>query len=290
MLRAAVSGGYAVGYLESWDLASLEAVLDAAEAERSPIIVGFGGMMVEVTWLEARGICMLGAAARAAAEAASVPAAVMFNEAATVSQANLALTSGFNCVLLSTDALSDDEALQATADLTRRAHAMGIAVEAELGHLPDATDPSSCGEMTDPAEAACFVEATGVDCLAVSVGNVHVKSRGWAPIDGARLDALRRAVTVPFAIHGGSSFPPDAVPHAIASGVAKFNVGTVLKTIYWEALSRSVASLGPGPSVSVHDLLGSRKQADHTASARAALTEKARGLMRLYGSAGKAVP
>jgi len=288
MLRAATARGYAVGYLESWDLASLEAVLDAAEAERSPVIVGFGGMMTDAAWLEARGIPMLGAAARAAAERASVPVAVMFNEAATVAQADLALVSGFNCVLLTTDDLPNDEAQRVTADLTRRAHALGVAVEAELGRLPDATVLGSCGEMTDPEEAARFVQTTGVDCLAVSVGNVHIKTDGWAQIDIGRLGELRAATDVPFALHGGTSLPPHAVPHAVGHGVAKVNVGTVLKKVYWEALSQSVASTGPAPFASVHDLLGSRNQADYTAPARAALTEKARELMRLYGSAGQA--
>ncbi len=287
LLGDAVRGGYAVGYFESWDLASLEAVLDAAEAEQSPVIAGFGGMMVDGGWLEARGVHVLGALALAAADVARVPAAVMFNEAQTLAQAHAALDAGFNCLLLSTDALSPTEALQVTADLTARAHTCGVAVEAELGHLPDAAAGEEDGEMTDPAEARAFVAATGVDCLAVSIGNVHIKSDGWATIDPGRLEALHEAVGLPFALHGGTSFPPAAMPHAIANGVAKMNVGTVLKRTYFDAHRGTFAAL---PSaLDVHEALGSRKPGDVTAAARRALTEKVRELMRLYGSSGKAV-
>lgn len=287
LLAAARAGGYGVGYFESWDLASLEAVIDAAEAERSPVIIGFGGMMVDAAWLEARGVAMLGPAARAAAAAASIPAAVMFNEAQTLAQAHIALDAGYNCILLSTDSLSEPEALRVTAALTARAHAAGVAVEAELGHLPDAAaGAEDGGEMTDPDAAADFVAETGVDCLAVSIGNVHIKTDGWAAIDRGRLEALHAAVGVPFAVHGGTSFPPDQVPHAVGHGVAKFNVGTILKRVYLDALRDSVAALDP--RVDVHEALGSRKPGDHTAAARRALTAKVRELMRIYGSSGRA--
>jgi fructose/tagatose bisphosphate aldolase len=287
LLDRARRGGYAVGYFESWDLASLEAVIDAAEAERSSVIVGFGGMMVDGAWLEARGVRMLGGAARAAAELASVPTAVMFNEAQTVAQAEAALTAGYNCLLLSTDSLPAAEALRVTADLTARAHAAGLAVEAELGHLPDWTSGRETGgELTDPVEAAAFVAATNIDCLAVSIGNVHVKADGWAAIDSQRLESLYDAVGIPFAIHGGTSFPPSAIPHAVEHGVAKMNVGTILKRVYLDALRASVGSLPP--DLDVHEALGSRKPRDITSAARAALTAKVRELMRAYGSSGKA--
>ncbi|MBM3495352.1 MAG: hypothetical protein FJX72_13680, partial [Armatimonadetes bacterium] len=86
LLARARDGAYAVGYFESWDLPSLEAVLDAAELEQSPVIVGFGGMMVDAGWLVSRGVAMLGRAARVAVEEAYIPAALMFNEAQGVAQ------------------------------------------------------------------------------------------------------------------------------------------------------------------------------------------------------------
>lgn len=287
LLARARDGAYAVGYFESWDLPSLEAVLDAAELEQSPVIVGFGGMMVDAGWLVSRGVAMLGRAARVAVEEAYIPAALMFNEAQGVAQISAALQSGFNCVLLATEGSTADEAMPVTSAVVAAARSVGASVEAELGHLPDATDASVHGDMTDPDEAARFVATTGVDCLAVSIGNVHIKTDGWATVDPRRLEALRAATDVPFALHGGTSLPPDAIPHAIANGVAKINVGTILKKVYWEALSQSVASMPP-KCAPIHDLLGSRKPTDYTAAARAALTAKVRELMRLYGSSGRA--
>jgi fructose/tagatose bisphosphate aldolase len=289
MLRQALEGGYAVGYFEAWDLASLETVLDAAETERSPVVAGFGGMMVDADWLERRGVAMLGGAARAAAERCAVPVAVMFNEAQTEAQALAALETGYNCVLLATDGLAPEQAAEVTARLVKRAHAAGVGVEAELGQLPDAiAGEDHGGSLTDPVEAAAFVEATGIDCLAVSIGNVHVKSDGWATIDAARLEALSRAVNVPLAVHGGTSFPPEAVPHAVRHHAVKFNVGTALKKVYWEALWGHVRGLDGYPGgARLHELLGSRKAGDYTAAAREALTAKVRELMRLYGSSGR---
>ena len=132
-------------------------MLNAAQMERSPVVVGFGGMMVDAQWLETRGIAMLGRAALTAVERAGVPEALMFNEAQSMAQIEQALDAGSNCVLLSTEGPSADEELEATARLARKAHGIGAAVEAELGHLPDAMDPSVHGEMTDPDEAARFV-------------------------------------------------------------------------------------------------------------------------------------
>ena len=286
LLRGAMDGGYGVGYFEAWDLPSLEVVLDAAEAEQAPVVLGFGGMMVDGGWLEQRGIAMLGAAGRALAERSGVPVSLIFNEAQTLHQAFAALDAGFNAVLLSTEGLEPRAALAATRQLVERAHVAGAAVEAEVGSLPDAAAPDHPGELTDPEAARAFVEQTGIDCLAVSIGNVHVKTDGWAAIDAARLEAIHRAVPLPLAIHGGTSFPPHAVPHAIHHGVAKFNVGTVLKTTFCDALVASAAALPE--SADVHSLMGSHKASDLLVPACQALRERVRLLIRLYGGSGRA--
>ncbi|MCC6729624.1 MAG: class II fructose-bisphosphate aldolase [Chthonomonadales bacterium] len=287
LLAEALAAGYAVGYFEAWNDRSLEAVLDAAEAEHAPVVLGFGGMMVDGRWLEERGIAMLGALGRALAERARVPTSLLFNEARTLEQALTAVDAGFNCVLLTTDTMPADAALAATHTLVERAHAAGAAVEAELGRLPDAAADGreTGGEATDPGAAAAFVERTRVDCLAVSIGNVHVKTNGWATIDSARLEAIHREVRVPLAVHGGTSFPPRAVPHAVLHGVAKVNVGTALKADYLAALRETASGLPPTPDV--HALMGSHRAGDLCAAAQAALTARARALIRLYGGSGR---
>lgn len=287
LLRCAVEGGYGIGYFEAWDLRSLEAVLDAAEAERAPVVLGFGAMMVDGAWLERRGIAMLGAAGRTLAERARSPVSLIFNEAETVDQAFAALDAGFNAVLLRTDNLEPRAALKATRRLVERAHAAGASVEAEVGRLPDDARPAHASETTDPDAARAFVEETGIDCLAVSIGNVHLKTDGWASIDAALLEAIHRAVPLPLAVHGGSSFPPDAVPHAVRHGVAKFNVGTVLKAAFRDALLREASAMPP--DADVHVTIGSHTAGDLLAPASDALRERVRALIRLYGSSGRAL-
>ena len=140
--------------------------------------------------------------------------------------------------------------------------------------------------MTDPGEAAAFVEATDVDALAVSVGNVHTLEAATAKVDLGRLGRIHDAVRVPLVIHGGTSFPAEAVPAAIQCGVAKFNVGTVLKRTVLDGLSARVRNLPVGDSP--HDLLGSHRPSDLLEATKPLLIAKVRALMRLYRSSGRA--
>src|SRR5262249_50398708 len=147
-------------------------------------------------------------------------------------------------------------ALQQVGELVQRAHAQHVAVEAELGHLPDAVAggiDDSQASLTDPEQAASFVAQTGVDCLAVSIGNVHLLPEHWAPVALAHLEAIHLRVPVPLVVHGGTSFPPAAVPRAIAAGVTKFNVGTSLKQAFFEGMRAAVSGQPERPNV--HEIM-----------------------------------
>src|SRR5258706_9178390 len=189
ILDHALTHHYAVGYFEAWDLYSLEAVIEAAEALRSPAILGFGAAVTNPAWLDAGGVEELASVARVLAERATVPTAVLFNEAQTHAQALRGVAAGCNCVMLDTSRLNLDDNIAATRRLVDAAHAVGVEVEAELGHLPTAGDPNDqASDETDPEEAAAFVRATGIDVLAVSIGNVHLLSEGQAALDLERLE------------------------------------------------------------------------------------------------------
>jgi fructose/tagatose bisphosphate aldolase len=221
---------YALGYFESWDVASLEGVIDAAEQSRAPVVVGFNGEFlaraerqppVRLEWY--------GALARAAAESARVPCAAMFNECAADAAVARATQAGFNVVML-----ADEQA--AYADLARRvagvvslAHPRGVAVEAELGVLPFHRAEDGAGSLTDPDRAAEFVAWTGVDLLAVSAGNVHIMLDGQCDLNLSHLARLREKVDVPLVLHGGSGISDRSLTEAIGIGVAKVNFGTYLK-------------------------------------------------------------
>lgn len=289
LLEGARAGGYAVGYFEAWDSYSLEAVIAAAEAERAPVILGFGCAMVDAGWLDAGGIEVLAGIGRPRAERAGVPAALLLNEAHTPAQARRGIDAGFNAVMMDTSAWEWDRAVAQVAELVGWARPTGVTVEAELGRLPDAVEggvDDSAAAPTDPEQAARFVELTGVDCLAVSVGNVHLLTDGYAPVDLARLEAIHRRLPVPLVMHGGTGFPPAAVPRAIRAGIAKFNVGTILKRSFLEATRAAVAAWPA--RVEAHRVLGSHKQTDLLHPGKASLGHQVRERMRLYGSSGQA--
>ncbi len=286
LLAAAREGGYAVGYFEAWDSYSLEAVVEAAEAERSPVVLGFGCAMVDGAWLDAGGIELLAGMATHAAGTTTVPVSVLFNETHTLAQAKRGVEAGFNAAMVDTCDLTEGEACQVVAELAHWAHRRGAAVEGELGHLPNFTGnevDSSGSHLTGPDEAAKFVHATGVDCLAVSVGNVHLLEGREAPLQLDRIGAVGQAAGVPLVLHGGTGLPADAIPAVIAGGVAKINVGTGLKRAFLEAM-RVALALDASP----HDLLGSHKPVDAAVVGKAKMGAEVRRLMRLYGSAGQA--
>lgn len=289
LLDHARANGYALGYFESWDSYSFEAVLAAAEAEQAPVIVGFGATMLADPWLDHRGIPFLGAMARALVADCSIPVALLLNETHTLEQAQRGIDCGFTAVMIDSHRWPVPQAQQAVANLVRAAHPAGVAVEAEFGSLPDYIGESivdAHAYMTDPVQARDFVQATGVDCLAVAVGNVHLLTSGTATIDLPRLQAISDAVDIPLAIHGGTGFPPQDVAAAIAAGVAKFNVGTRLKKVFLEAVLANAATWTGRESV--HDLVGSHKESDFLEAGKSAVIHVVRELIRLYGGQGRA--
>jgi len=286
LLRAAGDGGYAVGYFEAWDTYSLEAVAEAAEAERSPAVLGFGGMMMDQLWLDRFGIEPLGAYGRALADRLSVPAALILNEVWEPEHARRGAVAGFNVVMLNTCELPFERQVELTRSLVQFAHSRGVEVQAELGRLPSFGSDDT-GELTDPAQAREFVAATGADFLAVSVGNVHLQTDGTSGIDFGRLRSIRREVSIPLVVHGGSGLSEDTVAALIGEGITLFHVGTVMKKRFWEAAQMTLSERADRRDYQA--LVGSRRPEDFLLPGKDAVAESVRCLMRRHGSSGKAV-
>jgi ketose-bisphosphate aldolase len=287
MMRRAIEGGYAVGYFESWNFESLQGVVDAAEESESPIILGFNGdFLSRATRLSSERLSWYAALGRAAAESASVPCGLIFNECPRDEWVRDAIELGFNLVMPADPAAQPEEYIRRVRELTRLAHARGVAVEAELGELPHGVvdGPPHGGHSTDPAAAAEFVAATGVDLLAVSVGNVHIMTRGQAGLDLDRLAAIRRRVGIPLVLHGGTGIDADALREAIALGVAKVNYGTYLKRRYLDAIRAAIAVESPDP----HRLLGIGGPEDVLVAGRRAVRDAVLERIRLLGCCGRA--
>jgi ketose-bisphosphate aldolase len=282
LLAHARRHGYAVGYFESWDLASLEGVIDAAEQRRAPVIVGFNGeFLARAERIPPARLEWYGALGRAAAESACVPCAVMFNECPADEWVERAIRLGFNLVMLADASASYADLTRRVADLVAVAHPRGVAVEAEMGVLPHA---GAEGSLTDPDQAAEFVRATGVDALAVSVGNVHVLLDGRRDLDSARLAEIRDKVDVPLVLHGGSGIADRALAQAIALGVAKVNYGTYLKQRCLAVLRQALASGGTDP----HRTLGAGGDADLVVVTRRAVRDAVLERIDLLGCCGRA--
>jgi ketose-bisphosphate aldolase len=239
MLGRAMEGRYALGYFESWNLESLQGVVDAAEEASSPVILGFNGSFLSGPRRANERLAVYGALGRAAAISARVPCGLIFNECPRDDWVVAAMDHGFNLVMLADPAADRAQLIDRVTTLARLAHSRGIAVEAEVGELPlgaGASDHPAGGALTDPAEAAEFVEATGVDLLAVSVGNVHILTAGEEELDLGLLEEIHRRVPVPLVLHGGTGIGEKALREAISVGVAKVNFGTYLKQRYASAI------------------------------------------------------
>ena len=246
-------------------------------------------MMVDEIWLDGGGIETLGSLGREFAERTRMPVAFLLNEALSYQECLAGIQAGFNVVMLDTSTWQIGPAMEQVSELVRVAHSQDVAVEAELGHLPDATEQGidvSLASLTDPEDAASFVNSTGIDCLAVSIGNVHLLTDGLAHIDLTRLAAIHERVSLPLVIHGGTGFPPEAVYIAILCGVAKFNVGTILKKTFFAGIRESVLSIDG--STNIHHVLGSHSERDYLIGGKKSMQAKVQKFLQLYGSSGHA--
>jgi ketose-bisphosphate aldolase len=288
MMQCAVKGGYAVGYFESWNLESLQGVVDAAEQTRSPIILGFNGSFLSGPRPAPERIALYAALGRAAAESSSVPCGLIFNECPRDDWVVAAIDAGFNLVMLADPEAPHADYVSRVAAITRQAHDKGIAVEGELGELPygaaGGDAPPRGGTTTDSAAAAEFVSATGVDLLAVSVGNVHIQTRGRRDLDLGLLAEVRRRVPVPLVLHGGTGISAESLSAAIALGVAKVNFGTYLKQRYLKAVRAAVGHDATDP----HRLLGMGGPEDVLVAGRLAVRDAVLERIDLLGCRGKA--
>jgi fructose/tagatose bisphosphate aldolase len=212
----------------------------------------------------------------------------MFNECPAGDWVERATGLGFNLVMF-TDEKADHATLtDRVAELVRLAHGRGVAVEAELGVLPFgvAGHDGIAAAMTDPDQAAAFVQETGVDVLAVSTGNVHILVDGQQNLDLAQLAAIRKKVDVPLALHGGSGITARSLTDGIAIGVAKVNYGTYLKQRCLTTIRRALAEANGNPNP--HEILGGGGRADLLMNVRQAVRDAVLERIGLLGCCGKA--
>ena len=236
VLQPALKDGYAVAGLVTLGWEEMRAYVAAAEAENAPVILQAGPGCREHTPLP-----VLAAMFRNLAEGASVPVVAHLDHGYSFEECRIALDCGFTSVMYDGSKLPLAQNIDETARIVEMAHAAGMSCEGEIGFVGYDGGAESAG--TDPQEAARFARQTGVDAMAVSVGNVHLQTQSGDGLDEERIRAIEALTNVPLVIHGGSGVPLEQrTRFARTSSICKFNIGTELRMTFGAALREAVVS------------------------------------------------
>lgn len=266
LIDSALAAGTGIGSFNVLHLETAEAIVSGAEAAGLPVI-----LQISQNCAAYHGALQpIAAAAAAVARAAGVPVALHLDHAENEQLVYEAFDLGFGSVMYDGAHLPFAENVAATQRVVRQAHAAGIFVEAELGKVGGKDGAHAPGVRTDPHEAAAFLDATGVDALAVAVGSSHAMTVRGASLDLELIERLKSAVAVPLVLHGSSGVPDGVLVQAINAGMTKINVSTHLNGFFTRAI-RDVLSAHP-------DLVDSRT---YMAVGRDALAGEAARLLAL---------
>ncbi|AWR85471.1 class II fructose-1,6-bisphosphate aldolase [Meiothermus taiwanensis] len=243
--------GYAVPSFNTNNLEITQAILETAEALRAPVFIQVSDGARKYAGLE-----NLSNLVRDMASRVSVPVVLHLDHGADYKMVLQALRAGFTSVMIDASHHPFEENVCETKKCVEAAHAVGVSVEAELGRLQGIEDnivvDAKDAFLTDPEEAARFVEATGIDYLAIAIGTSHgaYKGKGRPYIDHARLEQIAAKVSIPLVLHGSSGVPQwlkdkmaatgadlgdptgihdEDIRKAIPNGIAKINIDTDLR-------------------------------------------------------------
>jgi len=241
LVQKAREGCYAVPCVNTsgGDYDLVRAVVEVAEEERSPIILAAYAGNTEYQGIEYAGRVM-----RHWAEQASVPVAVHLDHGKESDHVWQALDAGFTSVMFDGSKLPIEENLKITREVVARAKPMDVSVEAEVGELlrlgPDGSQPEP-KNLADPGEVERMSKESGIDMLAVGIGNAHGFYKGKPNIRLDLLEKLQAVSAVPLVMHGTTGIPEDVLRRAIEIGMAKVNLGTLIRTHHVENLAAVIA-------------------------------------------------
>ena len=220
-------------------LESAEAIVAGAEQAGRPVILQISENAVK---FHHGRLAPIAAATTAVASAAGVPVSVHLDHVEDEVLLHAGAENGVSSAMFDASKLDYDANVAATKAAADWAHSRGIFLEAELGEVGGKDGAHAPGVRTDPAEAAAFVSATGVDALAVAVGSSHAMSERTASLDFDLIERLRAAVPVPLVLHGSSGVADDDLRSAVAAGITKINVGTLLNVHFTKAVRAHLAA------------------------------------------------
>ena len=281
MLADARKNHYAIPAFDVSNYDMMKAVLEACEEERSPAL-----LMALGVDLDGRDMNLLASMVRSASEYYNIPVCLHLDHATDFFMIQRAVEAGFSSVMYDGSVLNFEKNAENTAKVTKFAHAHGISVEAELGHVGNGsvgsisetgTDTDPGESLTVPEEVVRFVELTDVDALAVAIGTAHGVYQKTPTLRIDRLDEITAVCDRPLVLHGGSGTPNDQMQNAIHHGITKINI-----------FSDVVAAMNKG----LKDKLNSATNPATWpfiifADAREGMKAVAREKIRTFGSAGR---
>jgi tagatose 1,6-diphosphate aldolase GatY/KbaY len=274
LLLAAQQGSYAIGAFNIYNLEGAQAVVNAAEQNSSPAM-----LQIHPAALAYAGPALVALSITAASEA-SVPMAVHLDHSVSDSAIQKAIATGFSSVMADGSHLEFEQNVAFTQAMVTFAHEHGAAVEAELGRISGTEDgltvPEFEARFTDPDQALSFVQQTGIDALAVCIGNVHGRYHREPKLDLARLTLIDELVDVPLVLHGASGLPDGMVQEAIARGIVKLNVNTEIRQAFLGSMRERFVHDPPPDLVDLLDI------------AVGAMIKVIAAKLRLFGSVNKA--
>jgi len=281
ILTKAKEGGYAVGAFNTENLETTKAIIEAAQEMRAPVIV----QMTEKT-LEYAGGRMIFHIAKNEAEfyAPEIPVGIHLDHGHSFEIIQRAIANGFTSVMYDGSRKKYVDNLEITKKVVDYCKDKGTDVQAELGNVPylgelQAVEVDWEKYMTDPGEAAAFVAETGVDALAVAIGNAHGFFKEREKPDFERLEMINKnCQNLPIVLHGASDWEGEKVKEAVSRGVCCFNVDTAIRLAFINNLINSVNDKG-NVSFDVRELLG---------KARDAVKDAVKKKIKMFGSDGKA--
>lgn len=274
MLNKAKEGKYAVGLFNAVNVEMAEAIIEAAEELASPVIVGTAEILLPA--MELRRVAQY---LVPLAEEAKVPVCVHYDHGLTFDRCMEALKLGFTSVMYDCSTDSYEDNIARVAEMVRICHSTGATVEGELGHVGDNAghgkldNPSDY--FTDPNMALDFVTRTGVDALAVAVGNAHGDYTFPPKLDFGRIETISRITDIPLVLHGGSGLSDDDFRTAVTLGIAKINIFTDIDKAAGLGIAKGIAGGEKGMTALIPYEIE-------------AVKEVVMNKMRLFGSVGKA--
>lgn len=278
MLKKALDGGYAIGHFDVHNLEWIQAVLEAAKEEKSPVILG----VTEEAVRYLGGYSVAGAIIKSLMKEMNitVPVALHLDHGSSVESCKSAIDNGFTSVMIDGSHFPFQQNLKMTKEVVDYAHPQGVTVEAELGSIggQEGNLKSEGPVYADLNECIELVKHTKIDSLTPALGTAHGPYKGEPVIGFDEMEEISNAVKIPLVMHGGSGLPPEQIKKSIALGTAKINVNADNHLAF---------------SKTVREELNQNTElyaaSDYLAKGRSSVKKTVIGKLRLFGSSGKAI-